>query len=89
MLSLTGEAVRQQLLQLQREGWVDSRINARSPDFATERLRAAARASVPLEHRPTEPREIGEAVAYFAAPGAAHTTGAFLRVDGGAMIGKY
>jgi NAD(P)-dependent dehydrogenase (short-subunit alcohol dehydrogenase family) len=70
-------------------GWVDSRINDPSPDFATEELRAAARASVPLAHRPTEPREIGEAVAYFAGPGASHTTGAFLRVDGGLVIGKY
>jgi NAD(P)-dependent dehydrogenase (short-subunit alcohol dehydrogenase family) len=70
-------------------GWVQSRINDPSPDFATEELRMAARASVPLEHRPTEPREIGEAVAYFAGPGANHTTGAFLRVDGGLVIGKY
>jgi glucose 1-dehydrogenase len=70
-------------------GWVTSRINDPSPDFATEELRAAARASVPIEHRPTEPFEIGEAVAYFAGPGAAHTTGAFLRVDGGLVIGKY
>jgi NAD(P)-dependent dehydrogenase (short-subunit alcohol dehydrogenase family) len=70
-------------------GWVQSRINDPSPDFATDELRAAARDSVPLEHRPTEPREIGEAVAYFAGPGAGHTTGAFLRVDGGLVIGKY
>jgi NAD(P)-dependent dehydrogenase (short-subunit alcohol dehydrogenase family) len=70
-------------------GWVASRINDPSPDFATEELRAAARASVPVEHRPTEPREIGEAVAYFAGPDASHTTGAFLRVDGGLVIGKY
>ena len=45
--------------------------------------------SIPLGHRPTEPREIGEAVAYFAGPGATHTTGSFLRVDGGMVIGKY
>jgi NAD(P)-dependent dehydrogenase (short-subunit alcohol dehydrogenase family) len=70
-------------------GWVDSHINDPSPDFATEELRGAARASVPLEHRPTQPREIGDAVAYFASAGAAHTTGAFLRVDGGLVIGKY
>jgi NAD(P)-dependent dehydrogenase (short-subunit alcohol dehydrogenase family) len=70
-------------------GWVTSSINDPSPDFATEGLRAAARASVPLEHRPTEPHEIGAAVAYFAGPGAGHTTGAFLRVDGGLVIGKY
>jgi len=68
-------------------GWVQSAINDPSPDFGTEELRAAARASIPLEHRPTEPREIGDAVAYFAL--ATHTTGAFLRVDGGAVIGKY
>lgn len=70
-------------------GWVDSHINDPSPDFATEELRSAARASVPLGHRPTEPREIGEAVAYFASRGAGHTSGAFLRVDGGLAIGKY
>jgi gluconate 5-dehydrogenase len=69
-------------------GWVRSRINDPSPDFVTEELRTAARAAIPLEHRPTEPREIGEAVAYFAGPGASHTT-AFLRVDGGIVIGKY
>jgi 3-oxoacyl-[acyl-carrier protein] reductase len=70
-------------------GWVDSNINDRSPQFATEELREAARAGVPLRHRPIEPREIGEAVAYFASAGAAMTTGAFLRVDGGSAIGKY
>ncbi len=70
-------------------GWVDSKINERSPQFATAELRAVARASIPLHQRPVEPREIGEAVAYFASPGAAMTTGAFLRVDGGSVIGKY
>lgn len=70
-------------------GWVQSSINDPSPDFATEELRATARASVPLEHRATEAREIGEAVAYFAGSGATHTTGAFLRVDGGLVLGKY
>ena len=70
-------------------GWVQSRINDPSPDFASEELRTAARASVPIEYRPTEPNEIGEAVAYFAGPDAGHTTGAFLRVDGGLVVGKY
>jgi len=70
-------------------GWVDSSINDRSPDFATADARAAAAASIPLGHRATEAREIGEAVAYFAGPGATHTTGAFLRVDGGMVVGKY
>jgi NAD(P)-dependent dehydrogenase (short-subunit alcohol dehydrogenase family) len=70
-------------------GWVDTDINEPSPDFATEELRAAARASVPLGHRPVDPRAIGEAVAYFAGPGASQTTGAFLRVDAGLAIGTY
>jgi NAD(P)-dependent dehydrogenase (short-subunit alcohol dehydrogenase family) len=68
-------------------GWVDSNINDVSPDFATEEKREAARASIPFGHRPAEPREIGEAVAYLAA--AANTTGAYLRVDGGLVLGKY
>jgi NAD(P)-dependent dehydrogenase (short-subunit alcohol dehydrogenase family) len=68
-------------------GWVDTDINAPSPDFATAEARAAARAAVPLGHRPAEPREIGEAVAYLAE--STYTTGAYLRVDGGMVIGKY
>jgi NAD(P)-dependent dehydrogenase (short-subunit alcohol dehydrogenase family) len=70
-------------------GWVDSKINDPSPDFATAELREAARAAIPLRHRPIDPSEIGEAVAYFTSEGAAMTTGAFLRVDGGSVIGKY
>ncbi len=70
-------------------GWVDSNINDRSPDFATDELRAAVRETIPLRHRPVEPAEIGDAVAYFASPGAGMTTGAYLRVDGGSVIGKY
>jgi len=68
-------------------GWVDSDINVPSPDFDTEEKRAAAHASIPLGHRPTEPREIGEAVAYFLA--SRIVTGAYVRVDGGLVIGKY
>ena len=45
--------------------------------------------TIPLRHRPVEPAEIGDAVAYFASPGAGMTTGAYLRVDGGSVIGKY
>jgi NAD(P)-dependent dehydrogenase (short-subunit alcohol dehydrogenase family) len=68
-------------------GWVDSNINDVSPDFATPERREAARASIPFGHRPAEPREIGEAVAHLVA--STYTTGAFLRVDGGMVIGKY
>jgi NAD(P)-dependent dehydrogenase (short-subunit alcohol dehydrogenase family) len=68
-------------------GWVDSNINDVSPDFATPERREAARASIPFGHRPAEPREIGEAVAHLVE--STYTTGAFLRVDGGMVIGKY
>jgi 3-oxoacyl-[acyl-carrier protein] reductase len=68
-------------------GWVDTDINIPSPDFATAEGRAAVQASIPLGHRPAEPREIGEAVAYLAQ--STYTTGAYLRVDGGMVIGKY
>jgi NAD(P)-dependent dehydrogenase (short-subunit alcohol dehydrogenase family) len=68
-------------------GWVDTDINIPSPDFATAEARAAARAAIPLGRRPAEPREIGEAVAYLAL--STYTTGAYLRVDGGMVIGKY
>ena len=68
-------------------GWVDSNINDTSPDFATEERRAAARAGVPFGERPGEPHEIGEAVAYLVS--STYTTGVYLRVDGGLVIGKY
>ncbi|HEY1365940.1 MAG TPA: SDR family NAD(P)-dependent oxidoreductase [Gaiellaceae bacterium] len=68
-------------------GWVDSDINEPSPDFDTDEKRADARASIPYGQRPADPRELGEAVAYLAA--ATYTTGAYLRVDGGLVIGKY
>jgi meso-butanediol dehydrogenase / (S,S)-butanediol dehydrogenase / diacetyl reductase len=68
-------------------GWVDSDINVPSPDFDTAEKRAAVDASIPLGHRPTEPREIGEAVAYLLA--SRIVTGAYVRVDGGLVAGKY
>jgi NAD(P)-dependent dehydrogenase (short-subunit alcohol dehydrogenase family) len=70
-------------------GWVDSDINRDSPGLATEAARRATLASIPLGHRPAEPREIGEAVAFFAADRASYVTGAHLRVDAGLVIGKY
>lgn len=68
-------------------GWVDSNINDDSPDFSTEERRERARAGVPFGARPGGPREIGEAVAHLL--GSTYTTGAYLRVDGGLVIGKY
>ncbi len=68
-------------------GWVDSNINDASPDFDSEEKRAAVRATIPFQHRPTKPGEIGEAVAYLVTSGI--VTGAYIRVDGGLVIGKY
>ena len=68
-------------------GWVDSDLNVPSPDFDTVEKRAAVDASIPLGHRSTKPREIGEAVAYLLE--SRIVTGAYVRVDGGFVGGKY
>ncbi len=70
-------------------GWVDTDINRDSPGLRTEEARRATLASIPLWHRPAEPCEIGEAVAFLASEAASSITGAYLRVDGGLVIGKY
>jgi NAD(P)-dependent dehydrogenase (short-subunit alcohol dehydrogenase family) len=70
-------------------GWVASAINDRSPDFATPEAQAGVRRIIPLGHRPGEPEEMGEAVAYLASDAAGYTTGAYIRVDGGLVIGPY
>ena len=68
-------------------GWVDTNINDVSPDFDTDEKRAAAGASIPFGGRAARPDEIGEAVAHLVT--STYTTGAYLRVDGGLVIGKY
>jgi NAD(P)-dependent dehydrogenase (short-subunit alcohol dehydrogenase family) len=70
-------------------GWVDSDINRDSPGLQTEEARQATLRSIPLWHRPADPREIGEAVAFLACDSGSYVTGAYLRVDAGLVIGKY
>ena len=70
-------------------GWVASAINDSSPDFSTEEARLGVRRVIALGHRAGEPEEMGEAVAYLASDGAAYTTGAYIRVDGGLVMGPY
>jgi L-rhamnose 1-dehydrogenase len=70
-------------------GWVASAINDTSPDFATAEARLGVQRIVPLGHRAGEPEQMGEAVAYLASDAASYTTGAYLRVDGGLIMGPY
>jgi NAD(P)-dependent dehydrogenase (short-subunit alcohol dehydrogenase family) len=70
-------------------GWVASAINDTSPDFSTEEARLGVRRIIPVGHRAGEPEEMGEAVAYLAADEARYTTGAYVRVDGGLVMGPY
>jgi NAD(P)-dependent dehydrogenase (short-subunit alcohol dehydrogenase family) len=70
-------------------GWVASAINDASPDFATPEAQRKVQQLIPLGHRAGEPEEMGEAVAYLAGDAAAYTTGAYVRVDGGFVIGPY
>lgn len=69
-------------------GWVDSDINLASPDLKTDEDRRRTLDAIPL-HRPADPEEIGEAVRYLVSDAASYVTGAYLRVDGGLVVGKY
>jgi len=70
-------------------GWVASAINDTSPDFSTEEARLGVQRIIPVGHRAGEPEEMGEAVAYLASDEARYTTGAYIRVDGGLVMGPY
>ena len=64
-------------------------INDSSPDFSSEEARQGIRRIIPVGHRAGEPEEMGEAVAYLASDEARYTTGAYIRVDGGLVMGPY
>jgi NAD(P)-dependent dehydrogenase (short-subunit alcohol dehydrogenase family) len=69
-------------------GWVRSFINDASPALQTSDDIEATLKLIPAA-RPAEPEEMGQAVSYLASDEAAYVTGAFLRVDGGFVVGKY
>lgn len=70
-------------------GWVASAINDNSPDFKSPEAQRNVQRIIALGHRAGEPEEMGEAVAYLASDAASYTTGAYLRVDGGLVMGPY
>jgi len=69
-------------------GWVQSFINDRSPALQRAEDVAATLELIPAG-RPAEPEELGRAAVYLCSPDADYVTGAFLRVDGGFVVGKY
>jgi NAD(P)-dependent dehydrogenase (short-subunit alcohol dehydrogenase family) len=69
-------------------GWVRSFINDRSPALQTDEEIAQTLALIPAG-RPADPREIGRATVYLAGDDGAYVSGAYLRIDGGFVVGKY
>lgn len=70
-------------------GWVLSQLNDASPALETEEITRANLATIPIEGRAADPYELGRAAVYFASSDGDYVTGAFLRVDGGFVVGKY
>jgi glucose 1-dehydrogenase len=69
-------------------GWVKSQLNDSSPGLQTEEDEAATLRLIPIP-RASEAIEQGRAVVYLCSEDADYVTGAFLRVDGGFVVGKY
>lgn len=69
-------------------GWVKSYLNDRSPSLQTADDEAATLALIPTG-RPGTPQEMGEAVRYLVSDEAGYVTGAYLRVDGGFVVGAF
>jgi len=69
-------------------GWVKSQLNDSSPGLQTAADEAATLELIPIQ-RPSDAIEQGKAVVYLCSADADYVTGAFLRVDGGFVVGKY
>jgi NAD(P)-dependent dehydrogenase (short-subunit alcohol dehydrogenase family) len=70
-------------------GWVLSQLNDPSPALETEAIKRANLATIPIEGRAADPYELGRAAVYLASSDGDYVTGAYLRVDGGFVVGKY
>jgi glucose 1-dehydrogenase len=70
-------------------GWVLSQLNDPSPALETEEITRANLATIPIEGRAADPSELGRAAVYLASPDGNYVTGAYLRIDGGFVVGKY
>ncbi|HKP17197.1 MAG TPA: SDR family oxidoreductase [Gaiellaceae bacterium] len=70
-------------------GWVLSQLNDPSPAVADPEELRKSLATIPIEQRPADPRELGRAVVYFASADGDYVTGEYLRVDGGFVVGVF
>jgi glucose 1-dehydrogenase len=70
-------------------GWVLSALNDPSPAVADPEELKRSLATIPIEQRPADPRELGRAVVYLASSDGDYVTGEYLRVDGGFVIGVF
>jgi NAD(P)-dependent dehydrogenase (short-subunit alcohol dehydrogenase family) len=70
-------------------GWVLSQLNDPSPALASEEITRANLATIPIEGRAADPYELGRAAVYLASSDGDYVTGAYLRLDGGFVVGKY
>jgi NAD(P)-dependent dehydrogenase (short-subunit alcohol dehydrogenase family) len=70
-------------------GWVLSALNDPSPAVADPEELKKSLATIPIEQRPADPRELGRAVVYLASSDGDYVTGEFLRVDGGFVVGSF
>jgi NAD(P)-dependent dehydrogenase (short-subunit alcohol dehydrogenase family) len=70
-------------------GWVLSMLNDPSPAVADPEELKKSLATIPIEGRPADPRELGRAVVYLASSDGDYVTGEYLRVDGGFALGTF
>ena len=69
-------------------GWVRSFINDSSPSLQTDEEVRSTLELIPAG-RPADPRELGRAAVYLSSADGDYVTGAYLRIDGGFVVGKY